>query len=107
MRSRLPVKRIAPKSIAVRALGMGGITRNLFRSWAQWYDPSVVRPPLEVRTFTSFDDADRAERQTYRLMSPDERLAILLELIARQNEASGEATAGFARVCRVAELPPG
>lgn len=41
-----------------------------------------------VRRFASHEDADRADREEYRAMTPAERLDVLLELIARHNEAT-------------------
>jgi hypothetical protein len=57
-----------------------------------------------VQKFDSFDAADEAEHLYYARMSPEERLAILLEIVARTNESFGEAAERFERVCRVTEL---
>jgi hypothetical protein len=55
--------------------------------------------------FDSFEESERAERAYYRSLSPQDRLNILLEIVARHEDARGEAGQGLARVCRVAELP--
>lgn len=58
-----------------------------------------------VAKFSSFEESDRADRQYYESLSPQERLDLLLELVARHVESLGEAGKGFARVHRVIELP--
>jgi len=58
----------------------------------------------ELRVFTSFADADQADDEQYASLSPTERVNILLELIAAQREASGEASTRFERVYRVTQL---
>jgi hypothetical protein len=60
-----------------------------------------------VRTFDSFDAADRAEAEQYAALSPGERLDILLDLITRYRESLGEAAEGFERVHRIVELSEG
>lgn len=57
-----------------------------------------------IERFESLQDADEAEDAYYAALSPDERLDILLEIVARGNEGAGEAAEGFARVHRVTEL---
>ena len=57
-----------------------------------------------VRTFDSFADAERAEDAYYAALSPAERVAILLKIVAAYREGLGEAAAGFARVHRVVDL---
>jgi hypothetical protein len=58
----------------------------------------------EIRSFGSMADADDADVAYYASLTPEERLELLLELIARYSEAQGEAAKGFARVHRVIEL---
>lgn len=58
----------------------------------------------EIQVFASFEEADAADDAFYAALSPQERLDLLLDLIAAQREASGEATEGFARIYRVVEL---
>jgi len=58
----------------------------------------------EVRVFSSFDDAERADVEYYASLTPDERVAILLEIIANHREATGETSERLERVYRVTEL---
>jgi hypothetical protein len=60
-----------------------------------------------IRQFDSFQAADEAEDRYYADLTPAERLDLLLELIARENEAYGEAAERFARVHRVTQLSRG
>jgi len=71
---------------------------------ASWYPAGVQR---EIKRFRSFDEAEAADAAYYASLSPDERVDVLLELIAAHQEAVGEATQGLARVCRVVELARG
>lgn len=57
-----------------------------------------------ARMFRSFEDADRADDQFYAELAPEERLSILLELVARQRSVPGEAASRFERVHRIVEL---
>ena len=57
-----------------------------------------------VRTFDSLSDAGRADRAYYASLRPEERLDILLELIASYRESLGEAAERLERVHRVIEL---
>ena len=57
-----------------------------------------------VRVFDNQSDADRADREYYASLTPDERLTILLDLIATHRESLGETAQGFERVHRVVEL---
>jgi len=54
-----------------------------------------------VRIFDNFDDADRADRDYYASLTPQQRLEILLDLIQANSDEDQE---GFARVHRVVEL---
>lgn len=54
--------------------------------------------------FSTFADADEGDAAQYAQISPSARVEILLELIARHREATGEAATGFARIYRIAEL---
>jgi hypothetical protein len=65
----------------------------------------MVARMKHVAKFDSHDESDRANRAFYRSLSPQQRLDMLLTLIQRNVEASGEAVKGLARVCRVVELP--
>ena len=57
-----------------------------------------------LRVFDSFDDADRADDEYYASLTPQERVDILLDLIAAYRESLGEAGQRFERVYRVVEL---
>ncbi len=57
-----------------------------------------------LRTFDQFADADEADWQFYESLSPQERLNMLLEIIAQTVESSGEATERLERIYRVIEL---
>ena len=50
-----------------------------------------------VRVFKSHEEADRADREYYRSLTPKERVDIVLTLVQR----SGPAAKRFERVCRV------
>ncbi len=54
-----------------------------------------------VRVFKSFEEAERADREYYRSLTPQQRLDILLELVERGNR---DAPQRFERVCRVTQL---
>jgi hypothetical protein len=57
-----------------------------------------------VRVFSSHDQADRADEAYYASLTPKERVDILLDLVAAQQESTGEAAKGLERVCRVVGL---
>lgn len=57
-----------------------------------------------LQTFSSFEEADAADRCHYASLTPQQRLDILLELTARYRESFGEAAQRFERVYRVVEL---
>lgn len=54
--------------------------------------------------FESLELADKADVDWYAALSPQERLDMALELIARHHEGHDETSAGFARVCHIVEL---
>ena len=56
-----------------------------------------------VTKYSSFQEAEAAEREYYARLTPAERLKILLELIQRYRE-SIHAPEGFARVYRIVEF---
>ena len=59
----------------------------------------------KITVLNSFEEADRADKEYYRSLSPRERLAILLELNRRwlmRND--GETSERLARVYRIAKL---
>ena len=53
--------------------------------------------------FTSFESADAAEIVRYRNMTPQERVDLLLELVA-QSQSSDEAEHRLERVYRIVDL---
>lgn len=57
-----------------------------------------------VRKFASHAESEKADREYYRSLSPQQRLDILLEIIAAHREETGEASEGFKRVYRVTQL---
>jgi len=64
----------------------------------------VLHVDRVVQVFRSFADADEADDQFYAELTPEDRLAMLLELIERHRSALGEAANRFERVHRVVEL---
>jgi hypothetical protein len=56
-----------------------------------------------VQVFASHAVAEEAERAYYRSLTPQQRLDLLLELMARHREMQGEPGQGLARVSRVVE----
>lgn len=56
-----------------------------------------------VKKFTSFEEAEEADRQYYRALTPEQRLDILGELIYKAN---GETFPRLERVYRVIKRPP-
>jgi predicted transcriptional regulator len=58
----------------------------------------------EPRIFSSFREAEEADADFYASLSPQDRVDMLLELIARHRESIGEAAERFERVYRVTEL---
>jgi hypothetical protein len=51
-----------------------------------------------VHKFTSHEEADKADREYYRSLTPERRLEILLELVRTYSDASSQ---GLKRVYRV------
>lgn len=58
----------------------------------------------DARIFRSFEEAERADEEYLASLTPDERLGILLDLLAAYRESLGEAATRLERVHRVAEL---
>lgn len=54
-----------------------------------------------VRKFGSFAEAEKADREYYRSLTGQQRLDILLELIASAQDTQDEAAKGFERVYRI------
>jgi hypothetical protein len=57
-----------------------------------------------VHQFSSFKQASEADRRYYRQLTPEERLDILLDLIATYRNEQDEAATEFKRVYRVIRL---
>ena len=55
------------------------------------------------RIFHSFAESEKAEKEYYLSLTPEERMDILLELVA-QAAQENEAAKGFERVYRIVEL---
>lgn len=55
-----------------------------------------------VRKFNTFEEAEAAEREYYRGLTPDERIAIMLDLIFP--EGTDAASARLERVCKIVPL---
>jgi len=57
-----------------------------------------------AQVFHGFPDAERADEEYYALLSPRERVDILLELIERYRSSLGQAAERFERVHRFTQL---
>jgi hypothetical protein len=57
-----------------------------------------------VRKFSSFEEAEKADREYYRSLTPEERVAICIELSRRLGTEGDEASERLERVCRVVRL---
>lgn len=55
-----------------------------------------------ARIFHSFAEADRAEAEYYRSLTPEQRLDILFDLV--QSQQPDEAEQRLERVCRIIKL---
>jgi hypothetical protein len=60
----------------------------------------------ELHVFHGFEAADRGDDEYYASLAPQERLEILLDLVAAYRESTGEASTRLERVCRVAAARP-
>ena len=58
-----------------------------------------------LRKFDNFADAERANRRYYRGLTPQQRLDILLDMVAAHRETLGEAGQRFVRVYRIVKRP--
>ena len=56
-----------------------------------------------ARIFSSFAEADKADREFYQSLTPEQRLDILGELIARAHPNDPEQR--IEKVCRIIKLP--
>ena len=57
---------------------------------------------IVARKFGSLAESDRADREFYRSLTPEQRLDILFELVTQAQE--DEAEQGLARVYRIVKL---
>lgn len=57
-----------------------------------------------IQVYNSFEEADEAEIAYYASLSPNERVDLLLDIIAAYREAQGEAASRFERVYRIVDL---
>ena len=57
-----------------------------------------------VRKFETHNEADRAEHEYYRSLTPEQRMDILFQLV---EESSDGASEGFKRVYRIVKLDKG
>jgi hypothetical protein len=65
-----------------------------------------VTREVRVRRFNSFAEADEADRESYRQMTPDQRVALVDELRRQFAWFKGEAHERLRRTVLVAERPP-
>jgi hypothetical protein len=56
-----------------------------------------------VQVFESFEEAEEADKEYYRSLSPAQRVEILLILRDQYSPYDDELTQGFERVCRIIE----
>lgn len=56
-----------------------------------------------IQVFRSFQEAEEADKEYYRSLSPAERVEILLILRDEYSPYDDELTEGFERVCRIIE----
>ncbi len=67
-------------------------------------DPDETAIAKTVQRFGSFAESDRATRRYYASLTPEQRLDILLDLIAVQRGDEDEAAQRLQRVYRIAKL---
>ena len=62
--------------------------------------------PIEriVRKFSSHEEAERAEREYYKSLSPEQRVEILLELMNRARDLNDPASQRLEGVYRIVKL---
>jgi hypothetical protein len=60
-----------------------------------------------AQIFYSFEDAERADAEHYASLSPQQRLDLLLDLIARYRRSLGKTAKRFKRVHRIVKLSRG
>ncbi len=60
-----------------------------------------------AKVYSSFEEEEKATREYYLSLTPQERLDILLELIEQSRDPNDEASQRFERVYRVTQLSQG
>jgi hypothetical protein len=83
---------INPRRLKCFAVGLSGLTEY-----------NIGMKPV-VTKFQTFQEADVAEREFYRRLSPAERLEILFQLRAMAHKESDATSGRLARVYRIAQL---
>ena len=58
-----------------------------------------------AHVFASPADAEKAEMEYYRAMTPEQRMEIFCALLAQAQPDHDQAAEGFPRVCRIVKLP--
>jgi hypothetical protein len=58
----------------------------------------------EVAKFSSFEEADKATREYYRSLTPQQGIQILLELIAQSRPKNDPSSGRLERVYRIVKL---
>ena len=56
-----------------------------------------------VRKFRTCDEADQADREYYRSLTPDERMEILLDLVEREHDGASKRLERVYRVVKLGE----
>jgi len=64
---------------------------------------NVRMDKTKFAVFSSFEEADAADKEYYRSLSPAQRIEILLTLRDLYSPYDDELTKGFKRVCRIIE----
>ena len=67
-------------------------------------DQSLKVDRTAFKVFSSFEEAEGADREYERSLSPAQRMQILLTLREHFSPYEDELTKGFKRVCRIIEL---
>jgi hypothetical protein len=59
-----------------------------------------------IRRYASYQEAEQADLEYYRNLTPDQRMNILFELTERHRQENDEPSEGFARVYRIVKRSP-
>jgi hypothetical protein len=60
-----------------------------------------------VAKFSSHEEAEKANREYYRSLTPQQRLEILFELVAQAHPENDASIRQFERVCRIVKFSQG